>query len=78
MEIPCVSLSQASKKVMFFFYLLFFFYKIGEQEGQKSSVGGGEEALHHWEGEVMGKGGRRMNRVQIMCTHVSKCENDTY
>jgi hypothetical protein len=28
-------------------------------------------------GEVVGKGGRRMNTVQIMCTHVYKCKNDT-
>jgi hypothetical protein len=28
-------------------------------------------------GEVLGKGGRRANTVQKMCTHVNKCKNDT-
>jgi hypothetical protein len=28
-------------------------------------------------GKMAGKGGRRMNTVQIMCTHVCKCKNDT-
>jgi hypothetical protein len=28
-------------------------------------------------GEVAGRGGRRMNTVQIMYTHVCKCKNDT-
>jgi hypothetical protein len=28
-------------------------------------------------GEVVGKVGRRMNTVQIMCTHVCKCKNNT-
>jgi SH3-like domain-containing protein len=27
--------------------------------------------------EEVGKGGRRVNTVQKMCTHVSKCNNDT-
>jgi hypothetical protein len=27
-------------------------------------------------GDVAGKGGRRMNTVQKMCTHVCKCKND--
>jgi hypothetical protein len=28
-------------------------------------------------GEGMGKGGKRMNMIRKMCTHVCKCENDT-
>jgi hypothetical protein len=27
--------------------------------------------------EVAGKGSRRVNMVQKMCTHVCKCKNDT-
>jgi hypothetical protein len=28
------------------------------------------EGWHQWEGEVMGKGGRRVNKVQKICTCV--------
>jgi hypothetical protein len=28
--------------------------------------------------EVAGKGGRRVNIVQKMCTHVCKCKNETW
>jgi hypothetical protein len=29
-------------------------------------------------GEVVGKGGRKVNKVQVLCTHVCKCKNDTF
>jgi hypothetical protein len=35
------------------------------------------EVWHWWEGEVVGKRGRRVNKVQIMYTHICKCKNDT-
>jgi hypothetical protein len=51
----------------------FFFYKIGEQEDGTGSA---------WEVDTSGredggKGCRRMNMVQILCTHVCKWKNDT-
>jgi hypothetical protein len=58
-----------------FFILSFLSYKIVEQEGRISPVQG--EGWHQWEGEVMRKGGRRVNTVQKPCTHVSKYKNDT-
>jgi hypothetical protein len=53
-----------------------FFYKIGEQEGG-TVLPRGRGVGTSGRGEVMGKGGRRVNVVQKMCTHVSKCKNDT-
>jgi hypothetical protein len=55
-------------------FLYFFFYKIGEQEGRTGSA--------RWEVDTGGGGrwqerGRRMNTVQILCTHICKCKNDT-
>jgi hypothetical protein len=55
------------------YLLCFFFYKIREQEGgtgsaQKGAVGTSRRGVE------VGKGGRRMNMVQIMCTHVCKAK----
>jgi hypothetical protein len=62
-------LSQTSKNVMFFFLSLsFFFYKVGEQEDRTDPAVGGGGA---------GKGGKRVDMVQKMCTLVCKCKNDT-
>jgi hypothetical protein len=64
----------------FSFYLFsYFFYKIGEQEGLQI----GEQVLPRGtvgttgRGEVAGKGGRRVNTVQKMCTDICKSKNDT-
>jgi hypothetical protein len=58
-------LSQTSKMSSF----SFFFYKIREQEGCKGWGGVGTTGNR----EVGGKGHRRVNTVQKMCTHVCKC-----
>jgi hypothetical protein len=42
----------------------FFFYKIGGGVGPVLLGGAG-------------KGYRRVNKVQVLCTHVCKCKNDT-
>jgi hypothetical protein len=47
----------------------FLFCKIGEQKGRVGPA--------QWEGEVTGKGGRRVNTVQKMHAHVCKRKNDT-
>jgi hypothetical protein len=31
-----------------------------------------------WRGELAGKGCRRVNMVQILCTHLCKLKNDAY
>jgi hypothetical protein len=47
----------------------FLFYKIGEGEGR---------TVFAWrKGEEVGKGCRRVNMVQILCTHVHKLKNET-
>jgi hypothetical protein len=51
----------------------FFFYKNGEQEGRTGPEEGVGTSRSR---EVAGKGGRRVNTVQKMCTHVCKCKND--
>jgi hypothetical protein len=50
------------------------FYKIGEQKG---GIGLAHEG-NSGKGEVAGKGDRRVNIVQKMCTHICKCKNNTY
>jgi hypothetical protein len=46
-----------------------FFYKIREQEGKTGSVWGVGTRERE---EDVGKGYRRVNMVQILCTHVCK------
>jgi hypothetical protein len=41
------------------------FFKNGEQEGKTGPVWG----WYQWEGENVGKGCRRVNMVEIVCTH---------
>jgi hypothetical protein len=72
-ETPCVATFISNKQKFHFFY--FFFYKLENRRV--------EQALPTW-GRLVPVGGgggrergRRMNIVQIMCTHVCKCENDT-
>jgi hypothetical protein len=62
-------LKQAKMSCFSFYLFSFFFYKIRKQKGRIGTSG---------RGEVLEKGGRRMNMVQKMCTHVSKCKKDTY
>jgi hypothetical protein len=61
-------------KILYFsnYVLRFFFYKVGEQEGRTNSAPGvvREVVWHQWEGTGGRERGRRMNIVQIMCTHV--------
>jgi hypothetical protein len=67
----CLPVSQKSKTVIFFS-----FYKIGEQEGGTGPMGKGRVDTSGRE-KMAGKGGRRVNMMQKMCTHVGKCKNDT-
>jgi hypothetical protein len=65
-----------------YFYLkqakmsFFFFYKIREQEG-RAGPAWGEQCWYRGRGRGVGKGDRRVNMAQILCTHVCKCKNDT-
>jgi hypothetical protein len=52
----------------------FFFYKIREQEGRIGPVWG---LATNGRGENVGKGYRRVNMVQILCTHICKWKNET-
>jgi hypothetical protein len=55
-------------------FLSFIFFSSTKSENRRAEQvlqGGG--AGTSWRGEVAEKGGRRMNMVQIMCTHVCKC-----
>jgi hypothetical protein len=53
----------------------FSFYKIREQEDGTGLTWSGVGT--NGNGEEMGKGYRRVNLVQIMCTHVYKQNNGT-
>jgi hypothetical protein len=55
---------------------IFFFYKIGEQEVLCVRREGGWYQWE-WEGEDVEKVCRRVNIVQIPCTHVCKWKNET-
>jgi hypothetical protein len=52
----------------------FVFYKSGEEEGNTGVVWRLVQVGYNW-GDV-GRGCRRVNKVQILCTHVCKWEND--
>jgi hypothetical protein len=70
-QTPCIAiLSQKKKKVSF---LLFSITKSENKKQNSSCEGEG----YHWEGEEVGKGGRKVNMVQILCTHVCKWKNET-
>jgi hypothetical protein len=47
-----------------------------EKGGRKKSYPEGRAGTSR-KGEMFGKGGRRVNMLQKICTHVSKCKNDT-
>jgi hypothetical protein len=58
-----------------FFSFLFFFSstKLESKRIEQILTSGG---FWHW-WEVVGEESRRVNEVQIMCTHISKCKNET-
>jgi hypothetical protein len=70
-ETPCVAIFILNKQKYNISFFSFFFYKIREQEGRKGTAGNGGSV------PVAGKGYRRVNAVQILCTHVCKYKNDT-
>jgi hypothetical protein len=69
---PCISV----------YLLSFFFYKIRELADRTGPAGVGKvergrwgmggRGMHQWKGEVVGKGDRSMNVVEMLCIHVSK------
>jgi hypothetical protein len=69
-NVPCSYLKQA--KMLFFSFL---FYKIREQEGRAGPAW--EEGGNGRRKKVVEKGCRRINMVQILCTHVCKSKNGT-
>jgi hypothetical protein len=60
---------QASKNVTFFFFILQNQRTGGQNRSRRGSTSGRRQ--------VAGKEGRRVNTVQILCTHVCKCKTDT-
>jgi hypothetical protein len=54
--------------------IIFFFYKVREQEGRTSSVWVAGASGRR---EDVGKGCRRVNMVQILCTNGCKWKNET-
>jgi hypothetical protein len=67
-ETPCVAILNKQK----YNFFSFFFYKIREQEGKTGWKGVGTSRRR----EVVGKGCRRVNMVQILGTRVCKRKND--
>jgi hypothetical protein len=67
-KLLCSYLTQAKNVTCF----PFFFYKIGEQEGGTGPGGQGGVLVPVGREEVVEKGCRRVNMVQILCTHVCK------
>jgi hypothetical protein len=62
----------------FFYYLLWFFLLQNQRAGgQNRFCPEGQWVWHLWKGEVARERGRRMNKVQIMYTHVCKFKNKT-
>jgi hypothetical protein len=69
----------------FLFYLLFFCLQNLRIGGQNRFCTGGWGVVRIGVVRVLapvsggdGERGKRMNMVQIMCTNVCKCKNDTY
>jgi hypothetical protein len=60
-------------------FLLFFLFSSTKMRtgGQNRSCLGKGSGLQQWEGEVTGKGEKRVNTMQKIFTHVCKCKNDT-
>jgi hypothetical protein len=62
-------------KMSFYFFFLLQNWRTGGQNRFCGRWGG--ELGTSGRGEVAEKEGRRVNMVQILCTHKYKCENDT-
>jgi hypothetical protein len=61
---------------MFFFFILYAFSFTKLENGRAEQVLPGGEIGTGGRGEVARKGGRRIDSVQIMYTHVCKCKSD--
>jgi hypothetical protein len=72
-ETLCVVTFISNKKNVIFF---FFFSTKSESRRAKPVLPRGGSGTSRIAGEVVGIGRRRMNKMQKMCTHVCKCEND--
>jgi hypothetical protein len=70
-------LSSSYAFVGFFFF--FFSSTISENKSVEQVLPRGREIMvpHSGRGEVVGKGDRRVNIVQKLCTHLYKYKNDT-
>jgi hypothetical protein len=71
----CLYLKLAKTPCFSFYLLGFFFYEIEEQRVEWVLPRGW--GWHQWEGGGVRQGGKKVNMVQIMYTHVCKCKNDT-
>jgi hypothetical protein len=67
-QTPCIAILHKQKCPFVFFY------KMGKQKGRTCPAWGigisGREEVE--------KGHGKVNIVQMLCTHVCKCKNDTY
>jgi hypothetical protein len=72
-----ISLSQNSKKCHVFLFIFYLFSSTKSQNKRAEEVQGGNGDGTVDGGEVVGKGGRKMNILQIMCIHICKYKNDT-
>jgi hypothetical protein len=72
---PCSCLYLNKKKGHFFFFLLFSSTKLENSRAEQVCQGQwGLVPIGRM--EMAEKGDRRVNMVQILCTHVWKCKND--
>jgi hypothetical protein len=70
-------ISNKQKVIFFLFFLLSSSTKSREKENRMVFPGRVGRIGNNTRRKVAGKGGRRENTVQKMCTHVYKCKNDT-
>jgi hypothetical protein len=56
---------------------LFILYVFSSTKSENRRVVWARECWHQWQGGGSGEKGKRMNKVQIMYTHVCKCKNNT-
>jgi hypothetical protein len=80
MELPqgnslVVTLISNKQKCHFF---LFSSIKLENRGVEQVLTGAGGRGWYQWEGEVVGKWGRRVNTVQKKCVNVCKFKNDTW
>jgi hypothetical protein len=61
----------------FLFYLFSFCLLRNQRTGGRNKSFLGRRTGTSGKEEVWGKGGRKANKVQKMCTHSCKCKNDT-